>query len=144
MRSFYFVYQHPIWSSGQDTWLSPRRLGFDSRYGRIIFSCTPSLPMVNLIKQHYVCSPNMHECMTSLRSLGINQVRSWFNFCYRENGYPFRLPLSQFCLIIMGGIGYSQNWVTYHVIQKKNKVTTNDSNDFCVGQNLKYFKYNEL
>ena len=44
----------------------------------------------------------------------------------------------------MGGIGYSQNWVTYHVIQKKNKVTTNDSNDFCVGQNLKYFKYNEL
>ena len=32
--------QIPIWSSGQDTWLSPRRLGFDSRYGKLRFGRT--------------------------------------------------------------------------------------------------------
>ena len=31
---------NPIWSSGQDSWFSPRRPRFDSRYGNTLFKCT--------------------------------------------------------------------------------------------------------
>ena len=33
----YILYEHPTWSNGQDTWLSPRRPGFNSRRGRNTF-----------------------------------------------------------------------------------------------------------
>ncbi|CAM4732874.1 unnamed protein product [Leuciscus chuanchicus] len=37
--------EDPIWSSGQDSWFSPRRPGFDSRYGKL------GLSLVHLSRQ---------------------------------------------------------------------------------------------
>ncbi|KAL1265446.1 hypothetical protein QQF64_003473 [Cirrhinus molitorella] len=53
----------PIWSSGQDSWFSPRRPGFDSRYGKVGSSLLPSSngPHVFLRRKPFLASSRAAE-----------------------------------------------------------------------------------
>ena len=44
------IYMNPIWSSGQDSCLSRRRPGFDSRCGKIFFELTTLIFFLNFVK----------------------------------------------------------------------------------------------
>ncbi|KAL1265151.1 hypothetical protein QQF64_003178 [Cirrhinus molitorella] len=53
----------PIWSSGQDSWFSPRRPGFDSRYGKAGSSLLPASngPHVFLRRKPFLASSRAAE-----------------------------------------------------------------------------------